>query len=780
MSSPGRKEYFGRNGPALLITGIIVICIYAIIPGTHFDSSLSTVVEASDGRLLGAHIADDGQWRFPPADSLPEKYCEAVVIFEDRWFYAHPGVNPVSLARSLVQNIRSGTIVSGGSTLTMQVARLAGNNPPRTYLRKAIEILMALKMEVIHSKQEIMLMYASNAPFGGNVVGIDAAAWRYFGCRPGQLSWGEAALLAVLPNAPSMLYPGRNNPELIAKRNALLDKLAAHGKIDSLTCSLAKGEPLPQSIHSLPRLTPQIADRMASISPGKYRTTIDYDLQANVLRLSQISQQVNELNEIHNMAAIVIETGSLEIKAYAANICDSIAEHSGNVDLVTAPRSTGSILKPFLYAGMLSSGEILPEMLVPDVPVEFSGYSPKNYDLKYRGAVRASEALSRSLNVPAVEMLRSYTPARLLLLLQQLGFTTFTHDADHYGLSLILGGGEASLLELAGCYARLARKLEGENQAGSEIRPFYLEDEKEGEKMIPGDVPISKGAIWLAFNAMKEVNRPADYAGWKNFSSSSNLAWKTGTSFGFRDAWAIGVSPAYVVAVWAGNADGEGRPGLTGVSSAAPLMFDIASLLDLGGWFDMPENELVEVELCSKSGYRAGPDCEEVVYGMVPRAGLNSPVCPFHIPVNLSADGRYLVDASCYDPAKIIHASWFVLPPAQEWYYRKTNASYRILPPFYPGCSGESPVSQIELLYPRNLSGIYVPVESDGRKGKVIFEAAHREPGETLYWHLDNEFIEATSIIHQVGLNPSPGKHILTIVDSRGNVLQKEFEVIDK
>lgn len=761
----------------------VVFIAGMIIPVPRFDRPLSTVVEASGGRLMGAHIASDGQWRFPPADSVNSKYRAALVNYEDRYFYIHPGVNPVALVRSLLLNVKHRRIVSGGSTISMQLARMSGNNPPRTVPRKVLEIMMALKMELLFSKDDILALYAANAPFGGNVVGIESASWRYFGRQPDDMSWAEACMLAVLPNAPSMIYPGRNDPDLKVKRDGLLSLLHERGMIDSMTCVLSMAEPLPEKLFELPDKAPHVkGNYIGSGLTGRFRTTLDYELQEKVMNLAARQGDVNSRNEIHNIAAIVVEVETGRIVAYAGNVSSDDDEHGGMVDMLTARRSTGSILKPFLYAAMLESGELLPDMLVPDVPVEFSGYSPKNFNLEYNGAVPASLALQRSLNIPAVEMLRDFGPDRFLLFLREMGFSTFDRDADHYGLSLILGGGEASLLELTGSYARMAKKLKAYDRAQKRdayLYPFY--DEVMRTEAQNNDVlPLSVASIWFTFKALQEVNRPAGRSGWQGFSSSGRLAWKTGTSFGFRDAWAIGFNADYVVGVWAGNADGEGRPGLTGVTCAAPLLFDIFDLLPPGDWFEEPTPEMEEVEICLESGHRASSLCTRTAMVMIPRSGLVSPSCNYHRMVHLSSDMKYRVTDECYSPGDMQHVSWFVLPPAQEWYYMKQHPDYRSMPGWMPGCGARAGEGNIELLYPRNLQGLYVPVEHDGRRGRIVFEAAVRDKDRTLYWHLDDQYIGETRLIHQLGLAPEPGEHILTIVDSEGNQFTGRMTVLGR
>jgi len=771
-----------RTGTYIIFSVFVIVIITGmIIPVPRFDKPLATVIESEQGRLLDAHIASDGQWRFPQADSINDKYRIAVVNYEDRYFYLHPGVNLVSLIRSLYLNIKNREIVSGGSTITMQLARMSGNNPPRTVPRKMLEILMALKMELLYSKEEIFSLYAANAPFGGNIVGVESASWRYFGRQTADLSWAEASMLAVLPNAPSMIYPGRNNTELKTKRDGLLGLLFERGIIDSMTCQLAIAEDLPDRVHELPHLAPHITGRYVSANEGgRYKTTIDYNLQEKVLSLAGRQLEVNRQNEVNNIAAIVVEIQTGQIVAYAGNISTQDNEHGGMVDMIIARRSTGSILKPFLYAAMLESGELLPEMLVPDIPVEFSGYSPKNYNLEYNGAVPAAQALKRSLNIPAVEMLRNYSPARFLLFLKQIGLTTFDREADDYGLSLILGGGEACLLELTGCYARMARKLKNHDfKTGNRVytMPYYdlqLREETKEEDMMH----VSSASIWFTFKALQDVNRPVERAGWQSFSSSDRVAWKTGTSFGFRDAWAIGFNSDYVVGVWAGNADGEGRPGLTGVAGAAPLLFDIFDLLGEGEWFEPPTSEMEEVEICLESGHRASSLCTRTAMRLIPRTGTISRVCPYHTMVHLSSDRKYRVTDDCYSPNDMQHVSWFILPPAQEWYYMRQHPEYINMPPWMPGCGNRKEDGSIELLYPRNLQGLYIPVENDGLRGKIVFEAAQRNQNNTLYWHLDDRFVAQTRIIHQIGLAPDPGEHMLTIVDSEGNLYTRRMNVL--
>jgi len=721
------------------------------------------VVVAKDGRLLGARIAKDGQWRFPQPTTeerhprLPDNYQKALLTYEDQWFFYHPGINPVSICRAAWWDITEGRIVSGGSTLTMQVARMYRANPHRTVWGKFVEALMAVKLEICKSKDEILVMYAANAPFGGNVVGLQAASWRYFQRDVDELSWAEAATLAILPNAPSQLYPGRNAQALCEKRNKLLQKLFDKGCIDQATLQLSLQEPLPDRPQPLPDLAPHLVERYQSTLSGEYcKTSISYDLQERGIAVAKGHQQRLTEQGINNLAALILDVKSGEPLLYIGNTPDDY------VDIITSPRSSGSILKPFLYAAMLDDGEMMPKQLVADIPMNISGYSPKNFDLDYRGALPADEALYRSLNVPAVEMLQDYTPARFLEKLHRIGFTTFTKSSEHYGLSLILGGGEVCLDELGQAYADMARSL--------------TVPEADSDKKA---TPFSRAACWFTFEALQKVNRPEERTGWQYYASSRRIAWKTGTSFGQRDAWAVGITPKYVVAVWAGNSNGEGRPGLTGTASAAPLLFDLFDLLPSDGkWFERPEDGITYENICMESGYKASPNCPHTIHQAVPASCAKAPVCPCHQIVHLSSDRLYQVTSACYPVEQMVHDSCFVLPPGAEWYYRRHHPEYRVLPPFLPGCTSDS-YTVMEILYPKDFRHLYLPRDLNGETSAIVIAAAHRNMNTTIYWHLDDNYLGSTTSIHQMAVSPSPGQHRLTIVDSQGNRLERILTIVN-
>jgi len=769
----------------IIVTGVFVTPVL-LSPIPAFRAPLSTVVEAREGSLLGARIADDGQWRFPSFDQMPEKFEKAILTFEDRYFYYHPGINPVSIARALVSNFKAGKIVSGGSTITMQVARISRGNPPRTYSEKFVEILSALKLELLRSKRTILLMYAANAPFGGNTVGLEAAAWRYTGKSSSDLTWAEAAALAILPNSPALVFPGRNHELLKRKRDDLLKRLYEREFIDSLTLILAIDEPLPVEPKALPSKAPHLTDYFFIRKRGEMiMTTIDPDLQERATEIINNHQRDLAGNYIFNSACIIVEVETGNVLAYVGNSSlEDAAAHGGDVDIIRSLRSTGSILKPLLYAGIQQTGDILPNSLIADVPTRFPGFTPKNFDQSYRGAVNAASALSQSLNIPAVKMLQKYNPEKFLDLLHKTGFTTFNKSVDYYGLSLILGGGETSLWDLAGVYASLSRVLKNYNLE----KKYYLNDyhppflvQQKGlipEETEDPDPPLSAAAIWLTYEALQNVNRPEGESGWQYFTSSRDLAWKTGTSFGFRDGWAVGTTPDYVAGVWTGNADGEGRPGLTGISAAAPILFDLVNIMGTTRWFNTPYDDMTMIRVCSLSGYRAGPDCPETIEIQACINGLRSEACPYHQIVHLNKARTLRVTSDCALSSDIINVSWFVLPPAMEYFYRQKHPGYKTLPPVSPGCSLNNDISAMEFIYPSPGIKIFIPRDQTGMLTRVIPEVIHRNPAKKIFWHLDNKYLGTTRFIHQIEITAKTGNHLITVVDEDGNTERCAFTII--
>ncbi|MDR1984593.1 MAG: penicillin-binding protein 1C [Prevotellaceae bacterium] len=770
-----------------IAAALLFLWFYFCIPENLFDNVYSTTISDTNGRLIGAKVAADGQWRFPKIDSLPQKYEIALIEFEDKRFYYHTGFDFISISRAFLQNIKHGKIREGGSTITMQVVRLSRKNKSRTVKEKLIEAVLAMRLELRYTKKEILALYASHAPFGGNVVGIEAAAWRYFGRSARELSWAEAATLAVLPNSPSLIHVSKNREQLLKKRNNLLEKLQKKNYLSEEDLRLAKAENIPDEPLPIPMDAMHLFDAIAKKHAGQnITTTINSEYQNKATEILNRYAAEYKANSVNNAAALIIDVRSNKVLAYVGNVGDiNEKENSEHVDIITAPRSSGSILKPFLFAAMLDEGSLLPDMLVADIPMHISGFSPQNYDKTFDGVVPAHRALERSLNVPSVRMLYNYNTEKFHYLLRQIGITTLKKPANHYGLSLILGGAEVTLWDITNVYSYFARTLNnfrkhnGKYDSSAKQKAEFIERSKEENATLQNAEIIRAAAIWQTLNSLSDLKRPEEEASWKSFSSSQKIAWKTGTSFGNRDAWAVGVTPDFAIGVWVGNANGEGRHLLTGVNYAAPILFELFDILPKSQhWFEQPYDEMTKMAVCRKSGYLASHICETVDSVWLVNSTQTSPICPYHKLVHLNKDETHRVNSDCIALSEIVNKSWFVLPPVQEWYYKIKHHDYRQLPPFMSGCEAEES-SPIDLIYPVPDSEIVITKQIDGNIGNIVFQAVHRNPDATIFWHIDNEYAGTTKVYHHLAVQPSAGAHRLILVDDAGNTKRLNFFVKD-
>lgn len=751
------------GGLALVVA--LVAAFVGLVPVVEPSPPLGAMLLDRHGHLLAARIADDAQWRLPSDGPVPERFAIALVTQEDRRFAWHPGVDPLSILGATLDNLRAGRVVRGGSTLTMQLVRIARGNPPRTLPEKALEALLALRLDLARTKPALLRLYADHAPFGGNVVGLTAASWRWFGRPPGQLSWAEAATLAVLPNQPGLIHPGRDPDALRARRDALLVRLHGLGHLDDAALALALAEPIPQGARPFPRLA---AHRLDPVPDGTLlRTTLDRDVQERAEEILAASYPRLLHQGIRGLAAVAIDVATGGVLAWVGNAAPEGVTGSW-VDLVVAPRSTGSTLKPLLYEAMLEAGELLPSQLVPDLPLRFGAFAPDNFDHRFVGALPADLALARSRNVPAVWMLRRHGVDRFYTRLRRLGLSSVDRGPDHYGLTLIVGGAEATLLEVTGAYRQLALGVSGARTAPT-VHWF-------GDG-VPEDVVMEPGAAFATVEALQAVVRPGVDDALGTFATGPRVAWKTGTSMGFRDAWAVGTTPTLAVGVWAGNPDGEGRAELTGFQVAAPVFFALVSSLAGPETFSAPP-DLVPLRVCADSGAPAGPDCPHAVLRDVPVGATHAPPCMTCRRVHCVDEAcTARAHAGCTD-APLHPAPWFVLPPEQARGYAQAHPSYRPLPPWAPGCEPPDGASPMAWVSPRGDARFVVPVDLDGARSEVVFEVAHANRDAVLHWHLDQRFVQTTRHLHQLGLQPTPGTHEVVVVDGDGHRLERTVEIV--
>jgi penicillin-binding protein 1C len=734
-------------------------------PGALFPGDYSTLVYDSRGRLLRATLAADEQYRFPPGttqQSLPAKYLTALVSREDKRFYSHPGVDPLALAGAVATNVKAGRRVRGGSTIPMQVVRLA-DPKPRTYFNKFRECLSAFKLSLHRSKEEVLQLYAGHVPMGGNVVGVHAASWIYFGKRLSEITWAEAALLVVLPNSPSTINLERERPRLLEKRNRLLQGLFDEGEIDHVALSASSTEPLPDGRRELPFDAPHFT----TMALGGRRdgraivTTLDSDVQATVEEAARRHHFVLEGRGIGSLAVVVAETGTGKIRAYVGSHDFFDRGRGGQVDGVRAARSTGSTLKPFLVARALDRGPWTMASVVQDVPTFYGTFAPQNASQQFCGLTTVDRLLIESLNVPSVRLLNAYGLADFYDFLVSAGLEGLFRGPDGYGLTLVIGGAEASLLELTQLYASL----------GSMGRKRPLRFTEDDDTRRRSERLFSEGAAWQVLDVLTRLSRPGVEYYWDRFDNRIPVAWKTGTSYGQKDAWAVGVNRQWTIGVWAGNFDGAGNASLTGAKSAAPLLFSLFNAFtrrDEMMWFDKPAFDLKGVECCRQSGYPAGQFCEETARVERPKAAHTPGTCPFH--------RRYVVDSVtgesvcslCWHGVDTQYVTRFVVSPGARDILHKSGREVDVIPAHAADCPTRADAARIELVYPVDGVKIFIPRDFDGQHEKIVFHAQHQRPSVHLFWYINGSLAGETAGDHRLPVALAPGEYRLTVQDEEG------------
>lgn len=775
------------------------------LPTPLVPSNFSTAAYDREGRLLGAAASVDGQWRFPPSDSVPHRFQRALLVAEDHRFGYHLGVDPLALLRAWRSNLSGKGRRQGGSTLTMQLARISrrtrGGEARRTIRAKIAEIWLAVRIELSLPKERILDLYCAHAPFGGNVVGLEAASWRWYGKAPEDLSWGEAAAVAAIPNAPSLLRPGADTARLRDRRDRILRSLLRSGDLDSTGWSLALQEELPGTLHSLPREAPHVLGLFQATGQGhRWKTEIDGGIQRAVAGLALEHAATLRGQGIKDLAVVVVELLPGEAPAVRAWVGG--VENSGptaSVDLALAPRSTGSTLKPFLYGFLLDRGRILPGQWLADIPTRYGDFRPANASGGWEGFVPADRALARSLNVPWVRELRGLGVEPFHRFLREGGLWHLFRPSGDYGLALALGAGEASLGELCALYAGLGSR--------GLVQPLSLAESDAGSFSIGGSPRggggsgslvnahraflagmrgggtsmqvLSPGASYLALKAMMIPGRSEEEAFWRAFAGSRPVAWKTGTSFGHRDAWAFGVTPRWVVGVWAGNAEGDGRPRLWGSSAAAPLMFRILPALPLDSrpWY-APPTDLVQIEVCPETGWRRSVLCRPGTFVAAPPAGRGAPLDTFHQVVHLDSTKRFQVDAGC-EPLLAQRMDTLLVPPPGTASFTREARHLQIpaIPPIRSDCHDVPRLPAIDILLPENGARLTLARDLGGGAERTVAEVRHRDPQAALRCFLDGHDLGMEERFRTWGMNPVPGKHELVCADEAGETARSRFFV---
>jgi penicillin-binding protein 1C len=761
-----------RRGAALVL-GLAALAWGAawLVPlPARLGAAPSPALLDAEGEVLHVALAPDQRWRLPSALSRTDpRYLHALLVVEDARFRWHPGVDPAAVLRAAVGNLRAGAVTSGASTLTMQLVRMVEPRP-RTLRSKAIEALRALQLELRFSKDELLELYLTFLPFGGNLEGVETACWALFGHSAAQLTDAEIALLLAIPQDPNgrRLGEGRR-AALRAARQHIAGRLGAAGALqgapDAVLADLAHA-PLPTAARPLPRAVPHLAaTRLRGAGAVRVPTTIHRGVQARVERVVANLQREAAENNVHNVAVVVMDHGDGAVRALVGGFDFAADTPAGQVPAFAVPRSPGSTLKPLLYAQAISAGLLLPEQLRVDVPARFGTYAPRNFDDRYDGLVRMEEALSRSLNVPFVNLLHDVGLEPFLGLLRRTGVRTLDPRPGRYGLSAIVGGLELSPLDVAAVFGALARE--------GRARPPRLDPAEDGAL---GEALVDPGAAYLTRRALRLRDRP-DFPTRRALADlPDGLAWKTGTSFGHRDAWAVGVGPTAVVVVWLGNLDQRASRWLLGSEAAAPLLFDVLEAIGEGrAPPEPPPSDLGEVSVCAMSGHLPGPACPQQARALALAARVPPQRCPFHQHVEIDVETGEERLPTCRD-GRPTRVEAVVEPPEElrRWLADQGRAAAP-RPPLAPGCAavGRSGPPQISAP-PAGEVVLLLPGLPADRQELPLEASGGAAP---LEWYVDGALVARADGDGRAWWAPRAGVHELLVVDARGRTDRRRVEV---
>ncbi len=758
--SPG----FKRWGHIILLFAVTYLTLKLAawvipLPNGALLRPSSTLVFDRQGHLLNAYLSEDDMWRIQTPLSQISPYLQLSLLgFEDRWFYFHPGVNPLALVRALRQNIQSGHIVSGGSTITMQIARMM-EPKQRNYGNKLYEILRAFQLELRYSKPQLLEIYFNMAPYGGNIEGVAAAAWLYFGKEPSQLSMSEAALLTAIPNSPNLYRPNVYFKKSLRARNGILQRLLRQGMIPKAIYLEAIQEEIPECWQNLPHKAPHFCCQLHLNYPNTPRlySSINHKYQAVAEDLLRIHLSSLRNEGISNGAIVILDNSRHEVLAMVGSVDFNDYFHQGQVNGALAPRSPGSALKPFIYAMALQKGLITPAHYVEDVPTDFSGYAPENYDRTFTGIVSAREALERSLNLPAVDLEHQLGDGGLYSLLKQVGMSSL-RSRKNYGLSIAIGGCEVNLLELTALYSSLAN-------GGQYYKPRQLLFDPEST-----GIPLfDTGTAWIITDILTGLRRPDLPTCWE-FTSLPRVAWKTGTSYGHRDALSIGYNPRFTVGVWLGNFSGEGARNLVGAEVAAPILFEIMNYLCRGKqpqWFERPETVGLR-EVCSLSGQLPGPNCPQSVTELYLLNRASDKVCSMHQSIQVDNRTGYRLPPD-YAGNQPTHTQSFIQWPPRVFSWMESNgAKIDRLPPLLPEWQGLLP-GHPPIIRSPSLDCQYrlregIPLEYQ----KICCEASVSNDVQKLFWFIDGALLGVAKPGERLFYTPKVGRHRVVCQDNLG------------
>jgi penicillin-binding protein 1C len=763
---------------AINVAWLVLVAAAYLVPLPHRAPGWSTVVEYRDGRPAYVFLSPDDKWRLHvELARIDPSFARALIALEDKRFYSHHGVDPIAIVRAAWSDVIHARRVSGGSTLSMQLARLYEPRP-RTLPSKVVDMFRAVQLDLRLSKREILEEYLSRTPYGDNVEGIESAAWTYFGHGARYLTPLEIATLLAVPQGPARFAPSpANEPRLRARRDAILAKLIGAGVFSpvdtaSAIAEVAAHEPAPDHLRPMPREAAHAAIYLRERHPNAMRIRSTLDAGAQAIAEKQVALRAAELRakRIENASLVVVDHRSREVVALVGNLDFADAAHGGQIAMFGRPRSPGSTLKPLLYALAIDRGLALPEYLVADVPAQYGTYRPRNFDNDYAGLVTLRDALSRSLNLPFVDLLQQLGVETFLAELARMGVASSRTVPGTYGLSLIAGGIELTPLELAGIYATLA-----ENGVYRPLR--VAADDPLG---VPQPI-YGPGAAYLTRQALALKDRP-DFPRRAAVSGvPAEIHWKTGTSFGFRDAWAVGSGPAYTAVVWTGNVDDKPSTELVGSQAAGPLLFDTLEALANHEVAHLPADapgDLAEVEVCALSGHIPTDACDHRVKVLAPVHAVPTSPCPYHQAFDVDEAGHAVVPACKTPGATYTRKSFVVLPSGVTAWLAAHERQIPDAPEFAPGCAGDTGGTPPTIVTPGEGQIITLVPGVPAKVQAVPFTASTRSA--EVSWFVDGELVATTPPAERVFWTPRAGKHEIVVADAAGRKTKRVLEVRDQ
>ncbi len=751
------KELASNNLFRLIVFFILTTIILDIFFPLPELKPYSKTIYSKNGTLLNSYLAEDDKWRMRTRlDEVTPDLIEAIIEKEDSWFYWHLGVNPVSVIRALVQNISSGKRVSGASTITMQVARLL-EPAERTYWNKFLEILRAMQLEFHYSKNEILEIYLSHLPFGGNIEGVKSASFIYFNRPPDKLSLSQSILLTIIPNDPNSLRLDIDTKNAKIKRDEWIDRFIEDEVFKKQDLLDAKDEPIISARYEVPNLAPHFSRYTADkINSDQINSSIDLSIQNKAETLLKKYVDRVKGKGVTNGAVLIIDNSNSNVVGYCGSADFFDESTSGQVNGITSVRSPGSALKPALYAYAFDYGFLTPQMRLLDIPTDFGGYEPENYDLKFYGDVTTEFALSNSLNVPAVRLLRTVGISNMLNLFERAGFETIARNKNKLGLSLILGGCGVTLEELTRIFSAFASKGELHNFS-------YI---KTGKK--DGGVKIfTEESAYLIGRILSKNERP-DFPAEFLFSTKQPLiAWKTGTSYGKRDAWAVGFNTNYTIGVWMGNFDGKGSPHLSGAEMAVPLLFDLFNSIDYDSkneWFEVPQNLRIR-KVCTETGLLPSKYCKNIIEDYYIENHSPNLQCDLYKELFVSEDETVEYCPECLPKEGYKKVAYPFYDPELTLWQNRNNIQVKRPPRHNPDCSARYTSEGPVITSPSAEFEYFI---EKGNEEEILLQAASDPNVKTHYWFVNDKFYKKCVPTEKIFLQAKEGKLKITCMDDRG------------